>query len=108
MLIASMVGIGSRTTMDMDTTLRNFPLSEDVLVDILSEICSVHLGDEITFTLESIKPIREDDVYGGFRASFMAQYETLSTPLKIDITAGDRITPNAILHKFRSVLMKRP
>jgi predicted nucleotidyltransferase component of viral defense system len=103
MLIASMVGIGSRTTMDMDTTLRNFPFSEDMLVDILSKICSVQLDDEITFTLEYIKPIREDDVYGGFRASFIAQFETIATPLKVDITTGDKITPNAILHKFRSV-----
>jgi len=103
MLIASMVGIGSRTTMDMDTTLRNFPLSEDALVNIVSEICSTQLDDSITFTLESIKPIREDDVYGGFRAALIAQYETLRTPLKIDITAGDRITPNAVIHKFQSV-----
>ena len=28
MLIASMIGIGSRTTMDMDATLRGYPLSE--------------------------------------------------------------------------------
>ena len=103
MLIASMVGIGSRTTMDMDTTLRNFPFSEDVLVDILSKICSIQLDDDITFTLEYIKPIREDDVHGGFRAGFIAQFETITTPLKVDITTGDRITPNAILHQFRSV-----
>lgn len=103
MLIASMIGIGSRTTMDMDTTLRNFPLSEDALVKIVSDICSIQLDDSVTFTLETIKPIREDDVYGGFRAALIAQYETLRTPLKIDITAGDRITPNPILHKFRSV-----
>jgi Nucleotidyl transferase AbiEii toxin, Type IV TA system len=29
MLIASMVGINNRTTMDMDVTLRGFPLSEE-------------------------------------------------------------------------------
>lgn len=108
MLIASMVGIGSRTTMDMDTTLRNFPLSEDALVNIVSEICSIQLDDDVTFTLETIKPIREDDVYGGFRAALIAQYETLRTPLKIDITAGDRITPNAVIHKFQSVFDEKP
>jgi len=89
--------------MDMDTTLRKIHLSEDALVKIVSEICLIQLDDSVTFTLETIKPIREDDVYGGFRAALIAQYETLRTPLKIDITAGDRITPNPIMHKFRSV-----
>ncbi len=103
LLIASMVGIDSRTTMDMDTTLRKIPFSEDVLVDILSKICSIQLDDDTAFTFEYIKPIREDDEYGGFRASFIAQFETITTPLKVDITTGDRITPNAIRHKFRSV-----
>ena len=107
MLIASMIGIGSRTTMDMDTTLRSFPLSEDALVDIVSEICLIQLGDDIAFTLETIKPIREDDEYGGFRAGLIAQHETISTPLKVDITAGDRITPGAIRHQFQSVFSEK-
>lgn len=31
MLIASLVGISSRTTMDMDATVRGFPLSEETI-----------------------------------------------------------------------------
>ena len=38
MLIASMVGINSRTTMDMDATMRGYPLSEETIRVAFSEI----------------------------------------------------------------------
>jgi len=102
MLIASMVGINSRTTMDMDATLRGYPLTEKAIQAALSEICAIPLGDEVTLELDHIAPIREDDEYGGFRVAIIARYESINTPLKIDITTGDIITPDAIRYAFRS------
>jgi serine protease inhibitor ecotin len=52
--------------------------------------------------LDHIAPIREDDEYGGFRVAIIARYESINTPLKIDITTGDIITPDAIRYAFRS------
>jgi predicted nucleotidyltransferase component of viral defense system len=102
MLIASMVGIGSRTTMDMDATLRGYPLSEESIRVAISDICALQIDDEITFVLDHIEPIREDDEYGGFRVAILAKFESINTPLKIDITTGDIITPGAIRYAFRS------
>ena len=102
MLIASMVGISSRTTMDMDATLRGYPLTEKAIQEALSEICAIPLGDEVTLELDHIAPIREDDEYGGFRVAIIAKYESINTPLKIDITTGDIITPEAIRYAFQS------
>lgn len=102
MLIASMVGINSRTTMDMDVTLRGYPLTEKTIYAALSEICAIPLGDEVILELDHIAPIREDDEYGGFRVAIIAKYESINTPLKIDITTGDIITPDAIRYAFRS------
>lgn len=102
MLIASMVGINSRTTMDMDATLRGYPLTEKAIQEALSEICAIPLGDEVTLELDHITPIREDDEYGGFRVAIIARYESIKTPLKIDITTGDIITPDAIRYAFHS------
>ncbi len=42
MLIASLVGIESRTTMDMDAAVQGFPLSEKTLQDASSEICAIY------------------------------------------------------------------
>lgn len=102
MLIASMVGISSRTTMDMDATLRGYPLTEKAIQEALSEICAIPLGDEVSLELDHIAPIREDDEYGGFRVAIIAKYESINTPLKIDITTGDIITPEAIRYAFQS------
>jgi predicted nucleotidyltransferase component of viral defense system len=102
MLIASMVGINNRTTMDMDVTLRGYPLSEDTIREAFLEICAMHLDDDITLVLDHIVPIREDDEYGGYRVAIIAKYESINTPLKIDITTGDIITPDAIRYTFHS------
>lgn len=102
MLIASLVGIASRTTMDMDTTLKGHPLSEETLWQAFSEICAIRLEDEITLTLDHIEPIRDDDEYGGYRIKMIAVYESIRTPLKVDITTGDVMTPDAVKYAFPS------
>ncbi len=102
MLIASMVGIDHRTTMDMDATLRGYPLSQESIQVAFTDICAIHLDDDVTFTLNHVVPIRDGDEYGGYRASIRAKHETISTPLKIDVTTGDIITPGAIQYTFHS------
>lgn len=102
LLIASLVGISSRTTMDMDATLRGYPISEESLREALLEICAIPLEDDVKLVLERIVPIRDDDAYGGYRASIIARFEAINTPLKVDITSGDVITPDAIQYAFPS------
>ena len=38
----------------------------------------------------------------GFEFAVIARYKSISTPLKIDITTGDAITPEAIRYTFHS------
>jgi hypothetical protein len=73
MLIASLVGIDSRTTMDMDATLQGYPLSEKMIQKALSEICAIPLHDEVNLSLDHILSIREADEYGGYRAALIAK-----------------------------------
>jgi len=102
MLIASIVGINNRTTMDMDVTLREYPLSEDTIWEAFLEICAIQLYDKVTLGLDHIVPIREDDEYGGFRVSLTALYDSINTHLKVDITTGDIVTPSAVCYAFHS------
>lgn len=101
-LIASMVGISSRTTMDMDATLKGFPLTEEKIRAAFMEICAIPLDDQVALAFDHIGPIREDDEYGGFRVAIIARYESINIPLKIDITTGDAITPEAVRYAFPS------
>ncbi len=100
LLISSMIGIGERTTMDMDTTVRGIQMEEDEIVKAIREIISVDVGDGIIFEYESIEPIREDDAYNNFRIHLRAKYGKIDSPMKIDVTTGDIITPAAIQYDF--------
>lgn len=102
MLIASLVGIDNRTTMDMDATVLGFPLSDASLHSALTEICAISLEDDTTFTFDYITPIRDDDEYGGYRAAIVARYESVNVSLKFDITTGDVMTPGAVRYEFPS------
>lgn len=99
LLISSMIGISERTTMDMDTTVRGIHMEEDDIVRIVKEILTVDVDDGILFDYESIEPIRED-AYNNFRVHLRAKYSKIDTPMKIDVTTGDAITPAAVQYDF--------
>lgn len=112
LLIASMIGIAERTTMDMDTTIQGLPMTEKNMERILKEILSIDVRDGISFELMRLQPIREDDEYNNFCASINAGYGKMNIPMKIDITTGDEITPRQIDYRYKfmfeekSVLVK--
>lgn len=70
MLISAMLGIDSRTTMDMDTTIKGFPLTKDNITNIMDEICNIEIDDNVTLKINKVELIREDDDYGGYRITF--------------------------------------
>ena len=74
MLISAMLGIDSRTTMDMDTTIKGFPLTEENINKIIQEICQIKIEDNVSFKINNIELIREEDDYGGYRITFEANY----------------------------------
>jgi predicted nucleotidyltransferase component of viral defense system len=100
MLIAAIVGLDSRTTMDMDATLQGMPLTEEAIREALTELLSIDVGDGVVFSMKRIMPIREDDAYGGYRVALSAAFDTINVPLKIDLTTGDTITPREVSYKF--------
>ena len=99
-LIAAIVGLDTRATMDLDATIKGLPVNEDSLLQIFTEICEVQIDDNITFNLKRSDAIRENDEYKGMRVSFEAIYPPMAVPLKIDITTGDKITPREIIYEF--------
>ena len=102
-LISAIVGIDSRTTMDLDTTIKGIDLDKEVLKDVLSEICSIDLNDNIKFEILGFEDIREKDDYPGIRVKINGIYPPLKVPLSIDMTTGDKITPREINYSFNSL-----
>lgn len=106
-LIASMVGLASRTTMDMDATIKNYPVNKESIYNMISDVAKINLDDNITFALKSVGEIREGDEYTGYRVSLTANYEPMAVPLKLDITTGDKITPNEIKYEYQLMFESR-
>lgn len=103
LLIAAIVGLDTRSTMDLDTTLRNLPLTEEKITEAINMICKIDKKDDVIFAVKSIAPIRKDDIYGGYSVRLDATYDTIITPLSIDISAGDVITPEAVKYEFSGI-----
>lgn len=103
MLVAAIVGLDNRATMDLDTTLKNFPLTPDAIRAAMEQICAISVEDGVSFELGTISPIREDDIYGGYRLSLTARYDTILTPLTVDISTGDVITPDPVKFAFTEI-----
>ena len=103
MLVAAIVGLDNRATMDMDTTLKNLPLTPEAIRNALEQVCSIPFDDGVTFEIGAISPIREDDIYGGYRVTLNAMFDTLRTPLSIDVSTGDAITPHAVQYNFSEI-----
>jgi len=106
-LIAAMVGLDTRATMDMDATIKGIPLSEQTLKNMFFEICKIELQDDVSFSFLGINEIREGDEYGGYRVALSANFPPMAVPLKLDITTGDKITPREISYDYQLMLEDR-
>lgn len=106
-LLAAMVGLDTRATMDMDATIKGLTVSKETISEMFDDICAINIDDDIKFAYKGIEDIREDDEYGGFRVSLTGNYPPMVVPLKIDITTGDKITPREMVYSFKLMFEER-
>ena len=107
LLVASMVGIDNRATMDIDTTVRNYNLSTEDARKMIEDIISVSLEDEVQFTIKSVESIMDEAEYLGIRLKLEAVLDTMKTPLKIDISTDDVITPKEVNYAYKLMFEER-
>lgn len=106
-LIAAMVGIDMRSTMDMDTTIKGLPVSEPEIKNIISEILRIPINDNVTFEIASISPIHDAGEYEDFRVGIIAKFFTMKVNMKLDITTGDVIIPREVDYSFKLMFEDR-
>lgn len=99
-LISSLVGVASRTTMDLDTTVRGFDLTHESAESVFREVASVPSDDDWEFEFDRTEDIREADEYPGIRVHLRAVYPPMAVPLTIDVTTGDKITPEPVEYEY--------
>ena len=106
-LISAIVGLDTRATMDLDTTLKGFELSHQTIRKIFEDIIKIPIADDVIFEMLNTSDIRLGDDYPGIRVSLKANYPPINVPLAVDITTGDRITPREIEYTFSLMFDER-
>lgn len=103
LLLSAMLGINSRSTRDMDISIKGIDVSQEKMLGILNEILSIDLNDKVRFDVVNITDIRADDEYGGNKYHLVGRLENLKVALEIDISTGDEITPKELNFEYVSI-----
>ncbi len=107
MLVAAMVGLDARATMDIDATIKGTDVNVEDIENIIKDIITVPLEDGVTFRIKQISEIMDEAEYPGVRVSMETEFDGVRTPLKIDISTGDVITPREIQYRFKLMFEER-
>lgn len=103
LLLSSIMGINLRTTMDMDTNIIGINLDKEKLLKILNEVLNMDIGDNVTFKIEKVEDIKQEEYYGGYQFKIIATYENIKVQFHMDVSTGDVITPRAIEYKYKKL-----
>ena len=103
LLLSAMLGIESRSTRDMDISIKGIDVSDEKMIQILNEILSLEINDGVKFNIVNITDIRKDDKYGGNKYHIEGKLENLKVKLEIDISTGDKITPKQLKYEYTSL-----
>ena len=107
LLIASLVGLDFRSTMDVDTTVKGFDVNLTSVEQMIQNLIDVPLEDGVLFQIKNIDSIMEEAEYPCIRVSMQALFDGTITPLKVDMSTGDVITPDAIQYSYKLMFEDR-
>jgi predicted nucleotidyltransferase component of viral defense system len=107
MLVAAVMGLDMRATMDIDTTVQSFPLTEKTAGKMIEDIIAIEVPDGVEFRITKISDIMEGHDYPGIRFMLEATLDRMHQPIKVDISTGDIITPNAVKFSYKLMFEER-
>ena len=107
MLVSEIVGIHARATKDIDTTVKGLPLTKEHMKNVIDDIISVDVQDNIIFRVTSVDTIMDEADYEGIRIGLEAKFDGSVTPMKIDISTNDIITPQEVVYEYKLMLEDR-
>ena len=101
-LLESMLGVQSRSTMDIDLKAEKINLVNEELEKIFKEIASINIDDEVVYEIDKITDIAQEKKYGGKSIRILSKYYNIKKTFSIDVASGDIVTPFPSLHRYKS------
>lgn len=102
--LSTLFGIDNRSTMDIDTAIKNADFTYDNIIQMLEEIIQIDASDNILFKIEKTSLIREDDEYGGWRITLRFRLDEVNDRFHIDVATGDPIHPKPNHYGYNSLI----
>ena len=96
--LSSFFEIENRTTMDIDTSVKNINFNKENIIKIINEIITLDIFDNVKIEILNVEDIRQEDEYGGYRFNMIVKLENIREKFQIDVATGDPITPSEIIY----------
>lgn len=107
MLVSQLIGLDNRSTMDIDTTIKNYSLNNDAVIKLVEDIISIHLDDSMIFEIKELERIMDEHEYPGIRVKLECKLQNTRIPLKIAISTNDVITPKEMSYTYKLMFEDR-
>lgn len=91
----------------MDATIVGEKVTIPDIDKMIRKMISIPVEDGVRFQVRSLTEIMEDAEYPGIRISMDALFDGTVTPLKVDISTGDIITPREMRYSYKLMLEDR-
>lgn len=100
--MSSIIGVDTRSTRDIDLTWKSIDYSIDEITTIMNEVNETNIGIPIFFTIQRIKKNIKENASSSYQISLKAIYDTVTFDLKLDVTNGTLVYPDAIEYPIKS------
>lgn len=92
-LLASVYGLETRTTKDLDTTIRGMQLTEEKVQEFVRFLETPNESKASYFKVTQVRRIREQFEYDGYHLKIQFHNGRGRYPLEIDMTTGELLLP---------------
>ena len=102
--LSSVLGIDSRSTMDMDFCVQKLSMEKENIIKIVEEVAQIDIDDGITFKVVGSTNIRLEDPYGGYQIKVLGKLENVKSEFGIDVATGDPIVPSEKNYDYKCLV----
>lgn len=102
--LSSILGIDTRSTMDIDFYLKKVSMDKELIMRLIEEVSSINIEDGIVFEVVGSTEIREDDIYGGFQVKLLGRLDNVKYQFGIDVATGDPIIPSERNYNYKCLV----
>ena len=102
--------LSKKKSADAQILMRNYMMErflERISLSQYQDKFILTMEDGVTFRIKQITEIMDEAEYPGVRVSMETEFDGVRTPLKVDISTGDVITPKEIQYSFKLMLEER-